>query len=96
MYKMPLVEVRLCSDGFLVRESLTQSFKIDHPVKKISTPEQWRLIYDDLLTFDVREGSLEGFFSYVQDPLMMLHHLLQRAADEELQTRGCVCTQYPV
>ena len=96
MLKMPLVEVRLSSSGFLVREALTQSFKIDHAVKKISTFEQWRLIYDDLLNFDVRTGDLEGFFSYCQDPLMLLHHLLQRAEDDELSTRGCVCTQYPV
>ena len=93
---MPLVEVRLCANGFIVRESLTQSFKIDHAVKKILTSDQWRLIYDDLLNFDVRNGDLSGFFTYVQDPLLMLHFLLQRAADDELKTRGCVCTQYPM
>ena len=96
MNKKPLVEVRVEDVGFIVRESLPQSFKIDHPVQKMVTSEQWCMLYENLLDFDVKEGDLTGFFSYVQDPLLMLHYLLQRADDPELDTRGCLATKYPV
>ena len=96
MSKLVLTEVMIDGNGFVVRESLTQSFKIDHPVRKILTTEQWRLIYDDLLNFNVKDGDLTGFLSYVQDPLMMLHHLLQRSTEAGLESRGCLATKYPV
>ena len=96
MSKLVLTEVKVEGSGFVVRESLTQAFKINHPVKKILTTEQWRLIYDDLLNFNVKDGDLTGFLSYVQDPLLMLHFLLQRSEQDGLETRGCLATKYPV
>ena len=94
--KMPLTEVRLESTGFVVRESLTQDFKIDYPLMPVHTHDQWRMIYDNLLDFDVEHGDLSGFFSYVKDPFMILHYLLQRSPDGELQHRCCLATKYPV
>ena len=96
MSKLVLTEVRIEGSGFVVRESLTQAFKINHPVKKILTTEQWRLIYDDLLSFNVKDGDLSGFLSYVQDPLLMLHFLLQRSEQSDMKSRGCLATKYPV
>ena len=96
LLKLPLIEVRLDGTGFVVREALTQDFQIDHRIMTITTEDQWKMIYDNLLDFDVLEGSLAGFFTYVRDPLMMLHYLLQRADDDLIAQRGCQQTKYPV
>ena len=96
LLKIPLVEVRLDGTGFVVREALTQDFRIDHRIMSITTEDQWKMIYDNLLDFDVIAGDLTGFFTYVRDPLLMLHFLLQRSDDERLELRGCQQTKYPV
>ena len=96
LLKIPLIEVRLTGTGFVVREALTQDFRIDHRIMSISTEDQWKMIYDNLLDFDVINGNLAGFFTYVRDPLLMLHYLLQRSDDERLEHRGCQQTKYPV
>ena len=96
MSKLVLTEVMIDGNGFVVKEALTQQFKIDHPVKKIITTDQWRLIFDDLLDFDVKNGDLTGLLSYSQDPLLLLHYLLQRAEEPDLKSRGCLATKYPV
>ena len=96
LLKLPLVEVRLSGEGFLVREAIPQDFQIDHRIMSISTYDQWKLIYDNILDFDVLNGDLSGFFTYVKDPLMMLHYQLQRSPDNVFDTRGCEATKYPV
>ena len=96
LLKLPLIEVHLDGTGFVVREALTQDFRIDHRIMTITTEDQWKMIYDNLLDFDVLNGDLTGFFTYVRDPLLMLHYLLQRADDERFDHRGCQQTKYPV
>ena len=96
LLKLPLVEVRLDETGFVVREALTQGFSIDHRIMTMTTEDQWKMIYDNLLDFDVLAGDLTGFFTYVRDPLLMLHYLLQRSDDPYHAHRGCQATKYPV
>lgn len=96
LLKLPLIEVRLTESGFQVREAITQDFRIDHRIMSITTEDQWKMIYDNLLDFDVLRGSLAGFFTYVRDPLLMLHYLLQRSDDDRIEFRGCQQTKYPV
>ena len=96
LLKLPLVEVRLDGTGFVVREAIPQDFRIDHRIMTISTYDQWKLIYDNILDFDVLHGDLTGFFTYVRDPLLMLHYQLQRSPDRYFATRGCEATKYPV
>ena len=62
--KIPLTEVRLDASGFVVKEALLQDFQIDHALMPVHTVDQWELIYDHLLDFDVLGGDLTGFFSY--------------------------------
>ena len=96
LLKLPLVEVRIDHTGFVIRESIPQSFTIDHGIMQINTEDQWRLIIDNMLDFDVLGGDLHGFFTYVRDPLLLLHYLLQRSPDPSLDHRCCQCTKYPV
>ena len=96
LLKLPLVEVRLDQSGFVVREAIPQNFKIDHRIMEISTFDQWKMIFDNVLDFDVLNGDLEGLFTYARDPLMLIHYLLQRSPDEYFDTRGCQATKYPV
>ena len=96
LLKLPLVEVRIDQTGFVIRESIPQSFSIDHGIMQINTEDQWRLIIDNMLDFDVLSGDLHGFFTYVRDPLLLLHYLLQRSPDRSLEHRCCQCTKYPV
>ena len=96
MLQMPLTEVRIDGSGFNVRESLSQDFRVDHPIMPIHTVDQWQLIYDHLLEFDVVEGDLTGLLSYAKDPLMLLHYLLQRSPDSGFNVRACQATKYPV
>ena len=96
LLKLPLVEVRIDETGFVIRESIPQGFSIDHGIMPISTEDQWRLIIDNMLDFDVLSGDLHGFFTYARDPLLLLHYLLQRSPDPVLEFRCCQITKYPV
>ena len=95
--KIPVTEVRVEETGFVVREALTQDFRIDHRVDmEMATNDQWRILYDHLLSFDVLGGDLRGILSYGKDPLLLIHYLMQRAPDEFFEHRGCHATKYPM
>ena len=94
--KIPVTEVRVEESGFVVREALNQDFRIDHRVMEMATVDQWRILYDHLLSFDVLGGDLSGILSYGKDPLLLIHYLMQRAPDTYSEHRGCLATKYPV
>ena len=92
---IPLMELTLEPDGFRVRESLDLNVKYVYPILEYPLQTQWSVIWENCLDFDVLKNSLFGLMTLARDPLMMLHLLLQRAADPELPVRCCLATKYP-
>ena len=93
---IPKMELLLEPTGFHVRESLDPTLKYQYPIAEMSVQEQWPLLYEELLKFDVSQSNqLEAMCTLVHEPLLMGHFLLQRAPDPELETRGCLRTKYP-
>ena len=93
---LPMMELLLEASGFHVRESLDPTLKYLYPIAEMPIQTQWPIVYEELLKYDVNnQDELEAMCTLVHDPLLMGHFMLQRAADPELPTRGCLRTKYP-
>ena len=82
-------------DGDRPKLIASKEISYTHPVKVMSSLEQWPQIYDSFLDFDAR-GDLDGILTLAHDPLLMAHYILQRAPDDELPRRCCMVTRYPM
>ena len=91
----PTSEHSIEANGILVREGIPLGFKAENRIVKMPKFRQWSLIYEALYSLNP-EADYEAILHVARDPLLMLHHLLQRHEDNELDHLCCLAAKYPM
>ena len=92
---IPISEHSIEGEGIFVREGIPPGKTLTHPWNRINRYDQMRLIYEDLYAMDPLKN-LGTILTTSRDPLHMLHELLLRHNDTELDHRCCLQVKYPV
>ena len=91
----PTSEHSIEAEGILVREGIPIDFEADNKITKMPKFRQWSLIYEALYSMNP-ETDYKAIMAVSRDPLLMLHHLLQRHHDAQLDHLCCLAAKYPM
>ena len=91
----PTLEYSIEGDGILVREGIQPGKVLNHPWNRVNRYDSMAILYEDLYSLDPLKNT-ETILSVSRDPLSMLHELLLRHDDKELDHKSCLRVKYPV
>ena len=91
----PTSEHSIEADGILVREGVPMGLKAENKIVKMPKFRQWSLVYEALYQLNP-EVDYSAIMQVSRDPLLMLHHLLQRHDDTNLDHLCCLAAKYPM